>query len=328
MPESPLPARCPECGTEVAPALTSCPACHRLVHAEALKLLASEAEEAERSGDDAKALSAWRRALGLLPAGSRQHIAIASRAAGLAQRLEAAGHTTEAIPPRPSWARRAGPIGIVALAAWKLFAKAGALLSMILSFGVYWAAWGWRFALGLVVSIYVHELGHVAALHRLGVPASAPMFVPGIGAFVKHRPLANRHDEARVALAGPLWGLGASLLACAAWLATGIPVWAAIAQWGARLNLLNLTPMPPFDGGTAFRALSRDQRWVVVFTSGAVLYHTHEGLLWLVLLLAVARALGTDAPAEPEWTSLATFVFLLAALAGLGTLQVPSATEP
>ena len=56
---------------------------------------------------------------------------------------------------------------------------------MAISLGVYWQLWGWKFALGFVLALYVHEMGHVAALRRYGVRASAPMFIPLLGAFVR-----------------------------------------------------------------------------------------------------------------------------------------------
>ena len=78
-------------------------------------------------------------------------------------------------------------VGAVGLMFWKVKAlflgltKGTTLLSMLLSLGVYWAMWGWKFALGLVLSIYVHEMGHVITLRRYGFKASAPMFIPGFG---------------------------------------------------------------------------------------------------------------------------------------------------
>src|SRR4029079_16405953 len=106
------------------------------------------------------------------------------------------------------------------------FSKAGTVLTMLLSFGAYWALWGWKFAAGLVLSIYVHEMGHVAALRRFGIPATAPMFIPGLGAFVRlKQPPATAIEDARVGLAGPRWGLGATIVAAALGAATGAPVW-------------------------------------------------------------------------------------------------------
>jgi Zn-dependent protease len=268
-------------------------------------------------------LSAWREALTLLPPGSRQHEAVAEKVGELSRKLPA-----ETLTPRPSWAQRAGPIGAAGLLVWKFKFALGSIASMLLSLGVYWTAWGWRFALGLVASIFVHEMGHVVALRRLGIPARAPMFVPGVGAFVKHAPIGRPADEARVALAGPLWGLGATLAAAAVHFTTGSPIWAGLAQWSARINLFNLTPVPPLDGATAFRVMSRGQRWLLVLMIGAVRYHTGENLLWLVLLLAVVQALGPAASADADWTTVAGFGFLLVALVGLTRIPVPLEAQP
>ncbi len=316
-------ATCPSCGTQVAPALRSCPACHRLLHAEALKQLANEAERAAQAGDAVAELAAWRQVLTLLPPASRQHGTVAEKVAELSRRLPA-----DALTPRPSWAQRAGPIGAAGLLVWKFKFAFGTIASMLLSLGVYWTAWGWRFALGLVASIFVHEMGHVVALRRLGIPASAPMFIPGLGAFVKHAPIGRAEDEARVALAGPLWGLGATVAAAAVHFATGSAIWAGLAQWSARINLFNLTPVPPLDGAAAFRVMSRGQRWLLVLTNGVVLYHTGEGLLWLVLLLAVVQALGPAPSVEADWSTVAGFAFLLVALAGLTRIPVPLEAQP
>ena len=100
---------------------------------------------------------------------------------------------------------------------------------MFAFFGVYWSIYGWPLALGLVVSIYIHEMGHVAMLRRLGIGASAPMFIPGVGALVM---LKQRVDDpltdAKIGLAGPVWGLGAAVAAFAAYLVTGAKIWLAI----------------------------------------------------------------------------------------------------
>lgn len=320
-------AACPACGTELAPALLACPACHRLVHAEALKELAAAAERAQGSGDAAVALAAWRQALALLPPGSRQHEAIAGRVAALEPQVPA--HAPSGADA-PSWVRRSGPLGVLALVLWKLKSIAGfvltkgTLLTMLASIGVYWAAWGWAFAIGLVLAIYVHEIGHVVRLRMYGVRPAAPMFVPGLGAFVRHPPLPTADQHARVALAGPLFGLGATLVALFAHAATGAPVLAGIAQWAARLNLMNLAPIPPLDGGTAFRALGRGSRWLVVLAAAGTLYQTGEQMLWLVILAAGLRALSERPPAdESDWTTFVEFAFLVIALGALAAIPVP-----
>ena len=327
-------AVCPECGTELAPSLLSCPACHGLVHAGELKTLALQAEEKQAAGDVTGALSAWRRALERLPQGSRQHAKVAERAAALSARVDAGegGPAKATAAGRPGWVRRFGPLGVIALLAWKLkfvvvfvltkakllllgLTKSGTLLSMLASLGVYWTAFGWTFALGLVLSMYVHEMGHVAALQRFGIRATAPMFVPGLGAFVRlNQYPASAVEDARVGLAGPLWGLGAVAFAYAGFLATAIPVWAAVAHFGAWLDLFNLVPVWQLDGGRGFRALSRAQRFVVVAACGAAFFFTGDGLLGLLAIVGGVRAAaGTGAP-QGDSRTLVEFLVLVAGL--------------
>ena len=100
-------------------------------------------------------------------------------------------------------------VGLLILTKGKLvllgLTKLNTLLSMLVSIGVYWALYGWKFGLGFVLSIYVHEMGHVMALARYGIPASPPMFIPGFGAFVRLKAYpASAGEDARVGLAGPL----------------------------------------------------------------------------------------------------------------------------
>ena len=112
--------------------------------------------------------------------------------------------------------------------------KLNTLLSMMAFFAVYWTMFGWKFALGFVLAIYIHEMGHVVALRKYGIAASAPMFVPFLGAFVRMRQYpANVGQDARVGLAGPIWGLGASVVAWLGALITGQPIWYAIAHTSA-----------------------------------------------------------------------------------------------
>jgi Zn-dependent protease len=288
-------------------------------------------------------MAAWRRALELLPPESKQHATLSSRVGELSRRLEKKGApdppSSDASSETARGWRWAG-IGAVATLAWKLKAvvafaltkgkllllgltKTGTSLSMLFAFGVYWAALGWKFAAGLVASVYIHEIGHVSALHRLGIPASAPMFIPGVGAFVrlKQSPVGDRED-ARVGLAGPLWGLVAAIAAALVYLATDAPIWGAIARFGAWINLFNLLPVWQLDGSRGFRALSRPQRWGVTLALGAAWYLTGEGLLALVGLAAVARAWGADAPEEGDGRTFVEFLVLVAALAGLCTIPV------
>ena len=165
-------------------------------------------------------------------------------------------------------------------------AKGSAFLPALVSFAAFGTGFGWRIAGGLLASLYVHELGHVAWSRRYGIAVTAPMFVPGLGAFVRlrHRPV-DAHEDARIGLAGPAWGLAAAVVALVPALALGWPALRAVAWWGAVINLLNLVPFASLDGGRAFRALSRRQRnWVA--TAFAIAWLAHGG--WPCAVLAAA----------------------------------------
>jgi Zn-dependent protease len=198
------------------------------------------------------------------------------------------------------------------------------LFSMFLSLGVYWRTFGWKWAVGVVASIYVHEMGHVAMLRKFGIPATAPMFLPGIGAVIRSR--FYPHDvvaQARVGLAGPIWGLGAAITCYAVYLATGEPAWGALAEIGAWINLFNLLPVWQLDGTHGFRALTREQRWLAAGVIGLAWLVTTKGLL-VVLLIGAVLAAATGTPAkEPDRRALVEYAILIAALSALATVPVP-----
>jgi Zn-dependent protease len=169
---------------------------------------------------------------------------------------------------KPPWWRRFGGGLLAALAFAGAKLKAILLLlpkikvlttsgSMLVSVGAYSLIWGWKFAIGFVVLLFVHEMGHVIALRREGVQASAPLFIPFMGALVWAKSLGgNALAEARVGLAGPVLGtIGAAACLPVAWL-TGADMWTALAFTGFLLNLFNLLPVTPLDGGRAMAALA------------------------------------------------------------------------
>ena len=327
-----LVARCGGCDAELGPGLLSCPACHRLVHALELKRLAAAAERAEGAGDLATARAQWRQAHDLLPPATRQAQSVLDRIAAVNRRLEAQpGGDLAATAHHPAWVKALGPVGVALfflVTKGKLLllglTKAGTLLSMLATFGVFWTAWGWRFAMGLVVSIYVHEMGHVAALRHYGIAASAPMFIPGVGAFVrmKQRP-ADPVEDARVGLAGPIWGLFAAVFCYGVFLLTGSPIWAAIARTGAWINLFNLLPLGTLDGGRGFAALSAAQRLGVALIVGMAWGFTRDGLLALVGLAAAFRALVGAQTERADGRTFVEFAGLVIALSALILIQVP-----
>jgi Zn-dependent protease len=143
---------------------------------------------------------------------------------------------------------------LLALPKLKLFSTSA---SMLVSVVAYQLIFGWAFAVGFVLLLLLHELGHVFQLRREGIQASAPMFIPFLGAVISAKSLGNdAAAEARVGLAGPILGSIATLVPLGLWLATGEEFWRALAFIGFFLNLFNLLPVLPLDGGRAMAAVS------------------------------------------------------------------------
>ena len=170
-------------------------------------------------------------------------------------------------PPKSFLKRTLGP-AVAALAAFlakfkmillllpkvKLLATAG---TMLVSLAAYAWLWGWQFAAGFVALLFVHEMGHAIALRREGIKASAPMFVPFLGAVISARSLGeNALAEARVGLAGPILGSVGAAVCVFVWQDTGNDLWRALAFTGFFLNLFNLLPVVPLDGGRAMAAMA------------------------------------------------------------------------
>ena len=136
----------------------------------------------------------------------------------------------------------------------KLLTTSGTALVSVAAYSLFW---GWTFAAGFVVLLFLHEIGHVIQLRREGIKASAPMFIPFLGAVITAKSLGeNALAEARVGLAGPILG---SLAAAAVWVLaelTGSSLLLALAYVGFLLNLFNLLPVVPLDGGRAMAAMA------------------------------------------------------------------------
>ena len=123
-------------------------------------------------------------------------------------------------------------------------------LSMLVSLGLYAAIWGWRFAAGFIALLFAHEMGHVFAARQRGLPVSAPAFIPFLGAFItmKEAP-QDVETEAYIAFAGPFIGTLATFAVYAWARMTGDTLLLAVSYSGFFLNLFNLLPVSPLDGG-------------------------------------------------------------------------------
>lgn len=331
------PAVCAGCGAEVAGGLLSCPGCSRLVHAHELRRLAADAEAATAAGDRPRALALWQTAMSLLPPDAGQRAAVSERIAALgalaavrpAQRegrgegggaAKKSGIAAAAV----AFLLKAKTIVFFVLAKGKLLLFGLTKLSTLASMGPYlawmWALYGWRLGAGVLISIYVHEMGHVLALRFYGMDAGAPVFIPGIGALIRLKQAPpNERVDARIGLAGPIWGFAAAIAAYGVYLATGVPVWAAVARFGGWLNLFNLLPVWQLDGGRAFNSLSRRQRIGALVAIGAAFALTRNDLLLLLMAGAVYQ-LFRPAPDRDDHGAWGTYVALVLALAAFEML--------
>jgi Zn-dependent protease len=203
------------------------------------------------------------------------------------------------IHPEPAWrmlARRLwAPIAGVGFLIWKfkfavfaifklkIFTVAG---SMLVSVAAYALLWGWQFALGFVVLLFVHEMGHALEAKRQGIPVSAPLFIPFLGAVIAMKQMP--HDvwrEAQVAIAGPIvgslgcvvtWGLGE-------WLDSELLI--ALAFTGFLLNLFNLAPVTPLDGGRIVAAIHPAIWLAGLVILGALMVVAPNPILILILVI-------------------------------------------
>ncbi len=185
------------------------------------------------------------------------------------------------------------PIAVLATKAKFLFlalAKVKALTTlatMFISIVAYGLAFGWPFAIGFVLLLFVHEMGHVIQLRREGVEASAPVFIPFVGAVISAKSLGkDAAAEARVGLAGPVLGTAATLIPLAIWLATGSDLWRALAYIGFFINLINLMPVLPLDGGRAMAVLG-PYVWIAGILVAVAATIVFLGPLMLVFVLAL-----------------------------------------
>lgn len=213
----------------------------------------------------------------------------------------------EHFPPDPNEQRtkRAKGLGAAGLGIGALLLKFKGLLLLLpkafylvkfLSFGgsffislwFYALFWGWQFALVFVLMILAHEMGHYVTIRSYGLPARLPMFVPFLGAYtVGGVPESLEHD-AYIALAGPLTGLGVAAICFGFGYETHQPFWYMAAYIGAFVNLFNMIPTPPFDGGRIAGALS-PALWIggfALFVFGALALHV--SLFFIVIFGALA----------------------------------------
>jgi Zn-dependent protease len=247
---------------------------------------------------------------GELPAVSENPLGAPIGASALASPAIPGAHDRSVGPPdeaalgRPSstFRKRAGGAlaGAGALAAkFGAYIKGAALLlpklkllttggTALVSVAAYSLFWGWQFAAGFVALMFVHEMGHVIQLRREGIKASTPMFIPFLGAAIFSRSLGeNALAEARVGLAGPVLGTLGALAVAVAGALTGSDLLLALAYIGFFLNLINLIPVVPFDGGRAMAAVAPWMWFVGIGGLVAMIVLIGNPFLLIFVLLAL-----------------------------------------
>ena len=323
-----LSQKCSRCTNVLPPHALVCEKCHALVHAEKLEQLAAGARMFEEHGETVQARDAWLKALELLPSESSQAEWIRAKT----KKLDLLAASAPPPGNRHAWAKKLGPLAPVAI----LLAKSKFLLSLfklkfLLSLGTflafYWALYGAKFGVGFAALILVHEMGHYIDIKRRGLPADMPVFLPGLGAYVRWAALGvSAQTRAFVSLAGPLAGWIGAAICFYLWQRTGNALWAGLASLSAMLNVLNLIPIWVLDGGQAIAALNKAER--ITLSAAGVIFAVlfSQPIFLLVAGGAGYRLFTKDIPEEP---SHAATVYYLAVLAALGYIikMVPLQTR-
>ena len=207
-------------------------------------------------------------------------------------------------PPKPGGSgvkKAAGPVAV--LLAFLAKMKGGLIVflkflpvllktggTMIISIWFYAMIWGWRFAVGFVVLIFVHECGHLLVAKRLGLKVGAPMFIPLIGALIMLKQMPrNAWHEALVGIGGPILGSVGAAVCYGIYSATGNALFGALAYTGFFLNLFNLAPIGYLDGGRIVTALSPWLWLVGTVIMGVLMVYRFNFLLLLIFVMSLPR---------------------------------------
>ncbi len=318
---------CPQCAHWLPEGTLACPECETIIYSEHLRRIAIVATNEENSQHWVEAREIWHKALSWLPPGTKQAQAVEQRIALIDQRLRSAEES------KAKWTRRLGPLAPVvfflAKAKTLLFFlfKAKFLLSFIGFFAIYWAFFGWKFGLGFTLAILLHEMGHYVAARWRGLKVDLPVFLPGLGAYVRWYSMGISLEHlSGIALAGPFAGLLTALVCGAIAIATGSPLFSALAHVGAWLNVLNLVPVIGLDGAQATYALDRTQRWLIFATTLICFGLLHEAV-FLFITIGMGWRLWQGGYAEKPSTRTMVRYVLLLFLLGMIIYRFPDTTR-
>ncbi|BCA56449.1 hypothetical protein W02_35890 [Nitrospira sp. KM1] len=183
---------------------------------------------------------------------------------------------------------------LLLLSAGKLGKAAVTAGTMLLSMGAYALVFGWWYAVGFVLLIFGHEMGHYLAAKQRGLNVGAPTFIPFVGAWIqlKDQPM-NVETEAYVGIAGPVAGTIAAGGCYYAAQYFDSQLLLALAYSGFMINLFNLIPLSPLDGGRITAIISPKLWWVGVPILLALFINTQSPMLLLIAVLAAPHLLST-----------------------------------
>ena len=172
--------------------------------------------------------------------------------------------------------------------------------TMALSVVTYSFVWGWPYAVGIVLLIFAHEMGHFVAARQRGLAVGAPTFIPFVGAWIELKEQKLEPEtEAYVAMAGPVVGTVAAVLCYFAARELGSPLLLALAFSGLVLNLFNLIPLAPLDGGRITRILT-PRAWIIGLPILVALFLWRPSPLLLVIgLVALPQIWASRRAAAP-----------------------------
>jgi Zn-dependent protease len=206
------------------------------------------------------------------------------------------------------------------LKAIKLLKPAIVAGSMLLSLVVYGFAFGWTFAVGLIAMIFIHEMGHVVAMKMKGFPVKAPVFIPMLGAVIFAPRNMTREQESFIGIGGPVLGTIGALIAWMVWfIHPDHPiVWLVMSYIGIFLNLFNMLPISPLDGGRITQSVGQWFKWVGLSLLMAVTLMTRDPGLLLVWIIVIWDMDTMRLQARKHMVAVVWLVLLVSTLAGLG----------
>lgn len=249
-------------------------------------------------------------------------------------------------PQKKGLLRKLGPVGLLLFYLFSKLKYLGIILqigkfktfiTMLVSIWAYAMFWGWPFAVGFVALLFIHEMGHVAALRMMGIKATAPMFIPFMGAVIGMKQMPeNAFSEAVMAYGGPLLGTLGAIICAGIGLLTGNPFWYALAMSGFLLNLFNLLPISPLDGGRIIGVIS-PKLWIVgLFGAIVLFYYTWSPIIGLIIIMgsfqiysSSKRSAGEKSryysvtPGKRIGMGLAFLALLAVTSVGMLTMQIP-----